>query len=196
MPAAPKNTNPIIRINLLKTQGSKSEMWKRALAWLLFSGRYIVIVVEMVVLVAFFYRFKLDDDLATLDEKIKAQIPYVQSLHADEILVDQTQFQISSIKQVKKDTPNWIGVLTTLSQLIPTQTKLVSVSVDRTQQFPKTVLSFNGTTPSSIELIVFLGSLKKEPSLEGVTLTGLGFNKNALDFTITATLVQEGDKKT
>src|SRR5687768_12697100 len=91
----------LLKTNLLVRSSDRLKFHVKLLKWLLSSGRYIVIIVEMVVIGAFVYRYKLDADLVSLQEEIVQQSAYVQSLKRDEDLIRLTQFQLSSIKTAK-----------------------------------------------------------------------------------------------
>src|SRR3989344_3939157 len=97
----PKSTKLIINFDLLKPQSNPEKTSVKILRWLLSTGRYIFIFVEAVVLIAFITRFKLDEDLASKNEAIKQQVPYIQSLKSTENLIRQTQLKIASINSIK-----------------------------------------------------------------------------------------------
>ncbi len=95
-----------IRLNLLHPLGSQEPILTRFIRWLLSSGRYIVIVVEAIVLIAFLSRFKFDADLQNTKEAIEAQLPFIQSLKADEALIRRTQLQLATVKDIRLNSSN------------------------------------------------------------------------------------------
>ncbi|MDO8498707.1 MAG: PilN domain-containing protein [bacterium] len=181
------------KVNLLIHKGEQVKLYTRLLKWVLSSGKYIVVFVEIVVIGAFVLRYKLDADLGDLQDKIKDQIPYIQSLKNDEILIRQTQFQLSSIKQTKEDSPDLVGVFNKISLLTPQDIKLTAISFDRSQSYPKTTFSLSGRSPSNLELSAFLKALQKDPSFSGITLSNISFEGQTV-FTITGSLTSQGGK--
>jgi hypothetical protein len=178
----------LFNINLLIRYGEKEKLYSKLIKWALSSGRFIVIFVEIITISAFVYRYKLDGDLADLQDKINNEkVPYIKSLKADEILIKNTQFQISSISKLKTEKADFISPLTTLTKIIPQSIRLTNISFDRSQEYPKTSVTISGESPSNIELSVFIKELQKHPSFSNINLTNISFEK-LTNFTITGNL--------
>lgn len=64
---------PTNEINLIPREDFEKKPLGRILIWALTTGRWIVIVIELVVVASFLARFKLDRDLANLYEAIRAK---------------------------------------------------------------------------------------------------------------------------
>lgn len=187
-----KNTKQaFFKVNLLIHKEEQSKLYLRLLKWLLYSGRFIVVFVELLTIGAFVYRYKLDFDLIDLQEKIKEEVPYVKSLKQDEILIRQTQFQLSTIKQVKRESPNFTATLLKIAQLTPKSIILTNITLDRGQTPTKTALIISGQTPSNIELGAFIKALQKDSAFSGITLTNISF-EGQTNFTITGSLNEKG----
>lgn len=60
-------------INLLPKSEFETSFWGKFLKWALSTGRYMVILTELVVIIAFLSRFKLDKDLADLSDNISGK---------------------------------------------------------------------------------------------------------------------------
>lgn len=191
--SAPKtNTNlsPIknlLRTNLLTKKGEAIPFHIKLFRWLLSSGRYIVIVVEMIVIGAFVYRYKLDSDLISLKEEISQQSAYVQSLKNDEDIIRLTQFQLASVKEVKQKNLDYPSILLTIARLTPQNIRLTSINVSSSQASQPSVLSITGDTPSNAELSAFIKALQKDPTFEAVSLSNISF-EGSTNFTITGEL--------
>lgn len=181
-----------LHLNLLISQANRPKFLSKLLRYLLSSGRFLVVVVEIVVITAFVYRYKLDSDLLNLQDQIKEQIPYVESLQKDEAIIRQAQFILSTTKQARSDSPNWTGILTKISSLTPKSAKLTNINLDRTQQAPKTIIKISGITPGYKELAAFINVLKKDPIFTNITLANISSEKTQIIFTVTGTLNQAG----
>lgn len=189
-----KNTKQaFFKVNLLIHKEDQPKIYLRFLKWLLSSGRFILVFVELLTIGAFVYRYKLDTDLIDIQEKIKEQIPYIQSLKRDEILIRQTQFQLATIKQIKQSNPDYTTTLLKIAQLTPQNIKLTSIALDRTQTFPKVSITINGQTSSNIELSAFIKALQKDPVFTDITLTNISFEGQTM-FTITGSLNEQRTK--
>jgi len=188
----PKNIKlNFFKVNLLLHKEELPKIHIRLFKWILSSGRFIVIFVELITIVAFVYRYKLDADLLDLQEKINAQIPYIQSLKNDELAIKQTQFQLTSIKQIKNNSPSFAAIVARIAKLTPQTIKLTNIALDRTQSFPKTSVTISGRTPSNLELSTFIKALQKDPNFTDITIANISFEGQTI-FTITGSLSETG----
>lgn len=191
----PKNQKlPIFGINLLIHKGETIKIQLRLLQWLVSSGKYIAIFVELIVIVAVIFKYKLDSDLSDLQKQIDERSQFIQSLSADESLIRQTQFRLSTIKQVRIGNSDFASILFKISTLTPTRITLNNISFSRPSPNDAFKFSASGETPSNVELSVFIKALQKDPLFSGVILTNISFEDKTI-FTITGDLVpQEGQK--
>lgn len=191
---AKKGSFSTLNIDLLHPAGAQPKFSSQLIHWLLTTGRYIVIVVEIVVIAAFVSRFKLDSDLADIQDRIKQQAPYIESLKDQEILIRLTQFELKTVKDTKADSPQWTNILTKIATITPATTKLTNVNFDRTQNFPKTNISITGQASSNIELAAFLKALQNDAQFKDMALTNLSYDRQNIIFSITGSLTQGGIK--
>lgn len=183
------------KVNLLIHKDQQPKLEVRLIKWLLSSGKLIVVLVELVVISAFVFRYKLDTDLADIQERIKEQVPYLQSLKLDENQIRKMQFQLSSIRQIKENDPNYSEIVSKISALTPKSIRLSKISVDRVRNFPKVSLSITGQTTSDLTLSAYLYALKKEPLFTNINLNNISFeSQSATIFTITVNLEDSGGK--
>lgn len=191
----PKNQKlPIFGINLLIHKGETTKIQLRLLQWLVSSGKYIAIFVELIVIVAVIFKYKLDSDLIDLQKQINERSKFIQSLSADELLIRQTQFRLSTIKQIHTGNSDFASILFKISTLTPTRITLNNISFNHPSPNDAFKFSISGETPSNVELSVFIKALQKDPLFRDVILTNISFEEKTI-FTITGDLVpQEGQK--
>lgn len=188
---APSPAQNLFKINLLIQKGAQSQLQFKLLKWILSSGRFIVVLVELVTIGAFVYRYKLDADLADLQAKILEQKPYVESMKSTEDEIRLTQFQLSNIKQIKNDSPNFASALVKLSQLTPRNITLTNIAFDRGSAYPKTSVTISGQTPSNLELSAFIKALQNDAYFSSIDLANISFEGQTV-FTIKGDLSQKG----
>lgn len=184
--AAHKSPN-LFNINLLINRGKSEKLYTKLLRWALSSGRFIVILVEMITIGAFVYRYKLDANLNDIQDQINQKAPYIKSLGTDEMDIRHTQFQLSTISKLKSENIDFSKPLTELTQIIPKSITLTNINLDRTEAYPNTSLSITGKTPSNLELSVFIKELQKNSNFSEITLANIAFD-NQTTFTITGKL--------
>lgn len=186
---AQKPHHPTFDIDLLHPVGGQPKIYVQIFRWLLGTGRFIVVFVEIIVIGAFISRFKLDSDLSGLQDQIKEQIPYIQSLKKDENLIRQTQFQLASIKNTRSTNPDWGKLLTKIAAITPINTRLTNINIDTTETKNQTIIAITGEASSNIELAALLKALQAdEETFINPGLTNISYDKKAVIFTITADL--------
>ncbi|MBI4035588.1 PilN domain-containing protein [Candidatus Daviesbacteria bacterium] len=178
-------TKLIIRLNLLKPQSNPELLPVKFFRWLLSAGRYLFVLVEAVVLIAFGARFKLDADLAAKKEAIEEQIPYIESLKPYEVLIRQTQFKLSTIDSAKKDSLDGAAILKKIANQTPTSVTIISINIDK--KAGDASLHINGQTPVNRDLSNFIAGLKEDSAFSNVSIASIGFEQGAIKFTIDAT---------
>lgn len=172
-----------LNLNLLFPQGIPEKLPIRFIKWLIGYGRFIAIMVEMIVLITFVLRFKFDADLSSVNDKINSQVPFIESLNQDEAKIRQTQFKLSTIKETWASFPDFPGLLNRISGQLPTQVVLTNINFG----YPDGKLGFrlNGQTSSTTDLAALVASLKRDSGFSNVSLTSLSFEQGQIIFVIT-----------
>ncbi len=181
----PKTAKPLrLNINLLYPQGIPLKLPTKILKWLLSFGRYIGIIVEILVLVTFAARFKLDADLADVNEKINQQIPAIENRAKDEQNIRLLQFKLTAAKKGFDQVPNWQNILNNLSAQIPKGTIFTNISFERAKNSADLQFKIVGTASSNSDLAILLNGLKSQPSFQNVNLVSLNLDDTGLSFSI------------
>src|ERR1035437_3872943 len=103
-------------INLL---GSKNKTLDLVVSWALTIGRVLVIVVELVALGAFLYRFSLDNQLQDLTTKIKQEQAIVVYQKNSESNYRNLQDRLTLISTISKDSANNLKTFKDIISLAP-----------------------------------------------------------------------------
>jgi len=159
------------------------------LRWILSSGRFLIIFVEILVLATFILRFKFDADILATKEAIEEQVPFIESLQSDEDLIRRTQFQISTIRNIKQENPAYHLILQKIASQTPNGVTLRNLSLQK--QTGNVEIKMSGTTSSNINLTGFLIGLKKDSFFKNVNLTSTSFEQDVINFSITLTTNQQ-----
>lgn len=141
-----KSAQNNISVNLLTQDEFSSSQTGKILLWALSVGRYIVVITELIVIMSFLSRFKLDRDLTDLNEAIEKQKAIIQSYGTLETQFRQTQDQLQFIRQ---NTPIYSAdeTLAIISKTLPPDVKIDELTLN-TQgfSFTSTALSMEGFT--------------------------------------------------
>lgn len=173
-----------LHLNLLFPQGSSLGIYFKFIKWLLSYGRFIVIFVEVIVIGAFVARFKLDSDLADLKQSINRQIPVIESLSEQEILIKQTQFRLTSAKKIINEEPSWGTLYNKIASQIPSGVILKSLSIDKNPSDGNFSFRLTGEAFSNNDLALLIVGLRKDPNFKDVSLTSLNLDQGVLLFSV------------
>lgn len=178
-----------IKLNLLKPQSNPEKLPIKLFRWLLSTGRYIFVVVEAIVLVAFISRFKLDADLAARKEAIEEQIPYIKSLQAYEVLIRQTQLKLTTIVSMKTSNVDYSTIVEEIAKQTPQNIKLTGINIGKTGS-PN--IHITGQTESNNDLLNFITGLKESNSFNNVNIASVGLEQGVIKFSIEASSISTG----
>lgn len=126
MPAQTNHNLPVI--NLIPQDPFMESIVGKFLVWALAIGRYIVIFTELIVILTFLSRFKLDRDLTDLKESIQRQKAIIQSYQDVEKQFIDTQKTINFISS-KQENEFVLATLMQLQQVMPIDVKLSNLRI-------------------------------------------------------------------
>ncbi|MBI2008360.1 hypothetical protein HYS82_01755 [Candidatus Amesbacteria bacterium] len=155
-------------LNFLPKSELERTTWGRGLKWALSGGRYIIILTEMVVIIAFLSRFKLDQELSDLGERINGKKNVLEAQTATEAKFRQVQDKINLAKEVKNGEMKKEGIFSALEADIPPGVRPQNLKIE------KNVITFSAQASSEADLTEFLrrGSLDakwREMELSSIT---------------------------
>ena len=171
-----------LEINLLTQDEFSNSSLGKVMLWALSIGRYIVVFTELIVILSFLSRFKLDRDLTDLTEEIARQKAIIQSYGDLETRFNHVQEQLSLVRLVRGGTvPK--DVLNLLTKITPPDVKLSNLTVNR----DTFILSAEALSPQGFSL--FIKSLSLDPSISQVDVTNVAAEngENTINFSLTAT---------
>lgn len=173
-----------IHLDLLHPQSNPEKLPVKFIRWLLSTGRYILIFVEAIVLLAFISRFKLDTDLAEKKDAIEEQIPYLESLEPYEILIRQTQLKLSTIGNIKTASAYYSSILKKIATQTPQGVKLISLNLSK--DAGRVIIQITATSQGNNDLTSFVTGLKQDKSFSDVSVVGVSLEDRLINFTINA----------
>jgi len=146
------------------------EEWEKSafgkiLKWTLTAGRYIVILTELVVIIAFLSRFKFDRELTDLNEEIKQKKSIVEASAQFEKKFRFLQTQLQTIRTLQNQQLQTDRVLVELASLVPVDVLLANLKVTEKE------VSLTATALSESGFATFLKNLKSSPRFENLVLS-------------------------
>lgn len=155
-----------LSINLLDKDIFSTSILGKILTWALTIGRYIVVITELIVILSFLSRFKLDRELTDLNSDIVNQTAIIESYGDLETKVKALQAQLTVVKEIQANsTP--IGYLDTLVKYMPVDVRLERIQLDATG------FQFSAESLSRTSLTLFIQRLQQDPTFSEVSISQL-----------------------
>lgn len=171
-----------VKLNLLKPQSNPEKLPVKFFFWLLSTGRYIFVLVEAIVLIAFFARFKLDADLATKKTAIEEQVAYIASLKPYEVLIRNTQLKLTTISDVKKNSQDWSVILKKIASQTPINTLIIGINIEKATG--RSTIHINAQTQNNNDITSFILGLKEDSTFNSVGLSSVSLDQGVIKYAI------------
>lgn len=163
MPALKKKSG----INLIIKEQIQENISGQFLNWALTYGRYIIIIIQIVVLSVFFMRFKLDRDHTDLKESVSQKQALILSISELETEIRRLQKKIADIRVITTDQDAVLRIITFLEENTPNDTIYSILS------FSSNNLKFIATAPNLKSFNFLLRKLQDNEMLSDVMLEDL-----------------------
>jgi len=170
-------------ISLLPTEEFEKTRLGRFLKWALSFGRWIVILTELIVILCFLSRFKLDRDLTDLGEKIKEQQAIIASFGDLEENFRNLQKRLATVDQLEKEQLLTSTLLAELSETIPLDVSLDEMTVKEKE------IEISGLALSEAGFGSLIKELDKSEKFKRITLDNVSKEETgAIKFKLTTKL--------
>lgn len=158
-----KKTIKIPHINLLPKDPFFETLIGKIMVWAIHVGRYIIVFTEIIVIMSFASRFKLDRDLTDLTARITQKQAIIQSFGDVEERTRSLQRKIGFADALLKENEAVI-YLDHVIRIVPSDVQLTQLSVR-----PEDV-TIAATTKTSNGIALFLNALQSDPLFPSVSV--------------------------
>lgn len=158
---------PKKEINLLPKEEFEKKPLGKFLIWALSIGRYIVIFTELIVILAFLSRFKLDRDLADLNQSVREKQAILAASAEFEKEFIFLQNRLATIKKIKSDQTSVTKIITVLGSLTPIDVAISNLG------FSEDGVQINALALSEKGLGTFLANLAASSYFKEISLTNV-----------------------
>jgi Tfp pilus assembly protein PilN len=158
-------SNNLPSINLVKDR--QLPLFDKFMNWVLTAGRLIVIVTEIVAVVAFIYRFSLDEKLVNLHSAIKQKQNIVSRLKNDESKYRNLQDRIALAASFSEKGAKTSQAITDIINLIPNGTIVNNITINKDK------VSININTASISSLSDFINALKSYNGIKSISIDNI-----------------------
>lgn len=173
---------PKKEINLLPREEFEKKPLGRFLIWALTIGRYIVIFTELIVILAFLSRFKLDRDLSDLYESIREKQAIIQASSDFEQDFRFLQKRLLTIKNLEEEKVETVPIIAEISSLVPLDVVLSNLS------FGEEEIRITASALSEEGLGSFILNLSSSPKFKEINLSSISKSSESpeIKFSLTA----------
>ncbi len=167
-------------INLLPQEGFEYTTTGRVLGWVLSTFRYIVIVTELIVMVAFFSRFWFDAYNSDLSDEIKSSQEIISSNSEFEEKYRDLQARIKFYNELKSNQKKFSGFFPLITKNLPPDIILETLTFD------KNGVMLTGFTPNEISILQTIVNIESQTEFNDTALTQIdtGIKGGVIKFTI------------
>jgi len=162
---------PTSTIEFIPQEDWEKTSFGKFLKWLLNVGRWIVIITEFIVILAFLSRFKLDRDLTNLNEQVKQKQAIISSSSTLENDFRFLQKRLTTIETLQKSQNEAKQVLDIFTDLTPVGIQLSNFS------YADKKISLIASANSEIAFAGFLKNLKDSPKFKSITISKVSANE-------------------
>jgi len=127
-------------INLLPSSEFENSFWGMFLKWAITAGRKVIILTELVVILAFLSRFKLDEDIRRLNGEISGKRNILESNKGFEDKYQELKAKIAAAKEIEKKQSGASETLEKIASYVPLEVRLQSLMIS------KSVVNMNGVS--------------------------------------------------
>jgi hypothetical protein len=155
------------KINLLPPSEFELSFWGRFLKWAVTTGRYVIIVTELVVIVAFLSRFKLDTELASLTDEIRGKKNVLDAQQSIEAKFMGVQSRLEHANKILESSLTAGTEVDWIIKTVPEGIKITNLSVNKNFD----LIDVNAVKDS--DLGIMLGQMNKTGRWKSMEVSGL-----------------------
>ncbi len=154
-------------INLLPPSEFEGSFFGRFLKWAITAGRKVIILTELVVIMAFLSRFKLDEDIRQYNDEINGKRNLLESSMVFEDNFNAFKAKIAAAKEIERRQSDSAQTLEKVARQIPLEVRLDNLTIS------KTVANLAGTSINEVALKEMLMRMDKDPYWKSIGLSSI-----------------------
>ena len=175
---------PARQINLLPQKELETTTVGKLLKFVLTYGRYIIVGTQLVVLIAFFSRFKLDREFTDLQDSIEQKQAIIQSLAKFETEVRTIQARLTTLSLLKQNHDFIRQSLLVVKKILPPGSALTRLTLK------ENTITLAGMSQDESSLAELLNRVYTAEELSSVQVDRIGKRSDSevIDFSLTIVL--------
>lgn len=153
------------KINLLSRK--KESLIDKLIYFALSYLRYILIITQIIVIVVFFYKFKVDQEIVDFQESVEQKKEIIEVTQPLFVEAKTTDFQIKEVRRIIERQNNFLSVIDYLSTTFPEKLYLTKLTITNDS------MKLEGYGDNGLLVQGFYQRLKSDKRFATVTLKSL-----------------------
>ncbi len=174
------NINFLSTVNKEKDKNKKpsDKLGQRIFEWTTTTGKRIIMLTELIILIFFFSRFKLDQNLLKIKKDIALSGSILEYYQPQENKLKTAQKKIRKIKELKQTAFKWNNQLDLIQNKTPTKLTFETLSISANK------IEMQATVDDAVSFGTFIQELVSEPKIKSITFTSSSYDvkKNIYEF--------------
>jgi len=155
------------QINLLPKKGFANSALGSTLEFFSTYGRYIIVGTQLIVLIAFFSRFRLDRELTDLQDAVDQKEAIITDLQSFESEVKLLQQRLSNIRDLKQGHDYVRDTLSVVKRTLPPGTVITDLSIQSSG------ISVDGSSADQQSFATLIATLRSSEELDNISFSGI-----------------------
>lgn len=182
-------------LSLLPDADNPNSFSARALKWLTTVGRWVIVLTELVVIVAFISRFWLDRKNSDLSEVIRQRQAILASTQNFESEFNSFQKRLVYVRNFYENQPDYDEKVNILVKSTPTDLTYKNISIKQDQKNSDIVISASLTAFNEKSIVDFIKNLKLNPKIDSVNISNIEKKANENYYSISVSVIFKNIKK-
>ncbi len=182
-------------LSLLPDADNPKSFSARALKWLTTVGRWVIVLTELVVIVAFISRFWLDRKNSDLSEVIRQRQAILASTQNFEKEFNSFQKRLTFVRNFYDNQPNYDEKIDILVRSTPTDLNYKNISIKQDEKNSDIVVSASLVAYNEKSIIDFIKNLKLNPKIDKVDINNIEKKANENNYSISVSVTFKNIKK-
>jgi len=182
-------------LSLLPDAENPTSLSARALKWLTTVGRWVIVLTELVVIVAFISRFWLDRKNSDLSEVIRQRQAILASTKDFEIEFNSFQKRLEYIRNFYQNQPEYDKKIDILVRSTPLDLSYKDISIKQDKKNSDITINASLTAFNESSIVDFIKNLKLNPNINTVNINNIEKKSNENNYSISVTVIFKNTKK-
>lgn len=158
-------------ISLLPQAENPNSFTARFFKWLTTVGRWVIVVTELIVVIAFISRFWLDRKNSDLSEIVRQQQAIIDSTKYFQAEYASFQQRLETIKNYYSDQPEYHRFLDSLIKSTPNDLIYDNLAIQKDEELKKVTATASILAYREDSIVDFISNLMLNPNIDTVEIT-------------------------